>query len=144
MPEFRVDASDFQRLFSKSSQVEPKLKAALRRRIRSAGQEIVDDMRRNVLSGSYKIDAGLRQKIAAGLRLTFSTTASGAGVRITSNGPLAAAWESSRGWRHPVMGNRDAWVHQMGRPYFNRTAMAAKGKVQTQVELAMKDAISSL
>jgi hypothetical protein len=29
--------------------------------------------------------------------------------------------DSPKGWRHPVFGNKNNWVHQQGKPYFATT-----------------------
>lgn len=65
----------------------------------------------------------LRQRIAQGLSTRVVTGSRRQSVLIRTSGPreggynLALLWEK-RIWRHPVFGNRNAWVYQQGRPYF--------------------------
>lgn len=68
---------------------------------------------------------GLRETIASATRVQQTTK----GVRIivaSSRLPreqqtLPRHLDSAKGWRHPVFGNRDNWVHQQGKPYFAAT-----------------------
>ncbi len=137
--EFRVDARQFAALLGKTSTVQPKLRAALRKRIRQAGEEIASDARARVGSGP------LRSRIAAGVRVQLSTTANGAGVRVTSTGPLAGAWQAERGWRHPVFGHTSTWVRQSGSPgYFWQAVHAHSPRVRKSIEAAMREAVDSL
>ena len=137
----RVEAPSFRELFGKSSQVDRKLKAALRRNIRKAAGEVADDMRSEVGDGAA---GGLRSGIRSGIKVDIMTgTNRREGVRIRSTGPLAAAWEARGGWRHPVFGG-DVWVHQQGRPYFLSSVAKGQDKVRASVEAAMREAVESL
>jgi hypothetical protein len=112
-----ADTASFRRLFEKSSQVEGKLKTALRRNIRIAAETLADAARLEVTnSPGGTVSAkphhkGLRLAIAAGIKVKVMTGAR-AGVTIvagTSQMPageesLVRAWEGSKGWRHPVFG----------------------------------------
>lgn len=134
-----VDTASFRELFARSSQVQPKLRAALRRRIRDAAKGLAGEVQSEV-GGRGE---GLRAGIAAGIKVDVMTGAAREGVRIRSTGPLAQAWESSRGWRHPVFGH-DVWVRQQGHPYFRRTIFEGRDKVREAVEAAMTEAVESL
>ncbi len=158
-----VDTKDFRTLFSRSSEVAPKLRTALRRNIRSAAKGVAEEvkaeamqpgmgvehrslfgLRRRYAAGSGR-STGLRAGIAASVKVGILTGASRQGVRITESAPLGAAWQSARGWRHPTFGDREAWVQQKGHPgYFYRTISAGAPRVQKAVESAMSEAVQSL
>ena len=69
--------------------------------------------------------AGLRATIASATRLQI--TAKGVRFAVNSNRfpaeqrTLPRHLDSQKGWRHPVFGDRETWVHQRGRPYFAAT-----------------------
>lgn len=140
----RADVTEFKRLFDKSSQVDKKLKSALRRNIRRAGGEVADAVRSEVGQGT------LRSRIAAGVQVKVMTGAR-AGVTIVASskamGPgqesLVRAWESKKGWRHRVFGT-GTYVTQTGHPYFRRTVFERRSKVTAAVEAAMVEAAESL
>jgi hypothetical protein len=66
--------------------------------------------------------AGLRATIASATKLQITVK----GVRfVVQSSKLPADQQSlprhldsEKGWRHPVFGDRDNWVHEQGRPYF--------------------------
>jgi len=134
-----VTADDFRALVGRSSQMEPKLKAALRRRLRDAGEAAAGDVRAALGSGA---GGGLRSKIT--VRVSIAAAGKGAGVRIVASGPMAQAWESSSGWKHPVYGNRGTWVKQTGNPYFRKIIHSRRDQVKTAVEDALREALESL
>ncbi len=157
-----VDATSFRALLGRSSQVEPKLRASLRRNIRRAADGLAEQVKAEAMQDGGGAGAsagwgasirrakggestGLRQGIAAGVKVAIMTGQSREGVRITSSGFLSGAWQAQRGWRHPIFGNRSAWMQQHGRPgFFYRTISAGRGEVRVAVESAMAEAISSL
>lgn len=139
-----VDTTSFRALFSRSSQVEPKLRTALRRNIRNAAKGLADEVKAEAQAGQYQTNAGLRSRIASGVKVAILTGANREGVRITSSGLLAAGWQSPKGWRHPVFGGNKR-VQQFGRPgYFYRTIGAGAPRVRTAVEQAMAEAVASM
>lgn len=145
-----VDTKDFRTLFSRSSQVEPKLRTALRRNIRDAAKGVAEEVKaeamgQGVTSARRARSRGLRASIAASVKVGILTGASRQGVRITEGAPMGAAWQADRGWRHPVFGSRSAWARQVGRPgYFYRTIGAGAPRVRSAVEDAMNEAVKSL
>jgi hypothetical protein len=151
MADVRVDTTEFKRLFDKSSQVDKKLKTALRKNIRIAGEKAADAARIEVDSGGGS-KTGLRMGIAAGIKVKVMTGAR-AGVTIVASSSampagkesLVRAWEGSKGWRHPVFGR---WVegqpNQHGHPYFAKPIFAQRDNVRKAVEDAMTEALRSL
>jgi hypothetical protein len=141
-----ADVAAFRRLFERSSKVDAKLRTALRKNIRQAGGQALDAVRTELGTGP------LRSQIAAGLSIKVMTGAR-AGVTIVASSramdpgkePLVRAWESKKGWRHPVHGSdTDTWVPQMGHPYFRRSIFGERGMVRKAVEDAMAEALRSL
>lgn len=66
--------------------------------------------------------AGLRATIASATKL--QVTAKGVRFVVQSSKlpedqrSLPRHLDSEKGWRHPVFGNKEEWVHQKGKPYF--------------------------
>lgn len=67
--EFTVDTRDFRELFARSSKVEPKLRTALRRRIRDAAESVADDVRAAALGGSEQLGAYKSARLNAARKL---------------------------------------------------------------------------
>lgn len=95
----------------------------LRRRmlaeLRKAGNELRDAERSAVLAlPAAKYQTGLREQIAAATVVRTRATGRAAGVRVMVNaarlgGKRRLPVLMNRGaWRHPVYGNREAWVNQ--------------------------------
>ncbi|MFA8415098.1 hypothetical protein ACEPTV_33165 [Burkholderia pseudomallei] len=52
------------------------------------------------------------------MRVVTGQTRQGLDFRTQNNkAPMSTGWNAKR-FRHPVFGNRDAWVYQAGQPYF--------------------------
>jgi hypothetical protein len=79
--------------------------------------------KRKLSAGRRKV--GLRRSIASAIKLQVTAR----GVRFIVNSTqlppdqrtLPRHLDSPKGWRHPVFGNREQWVHQEGKPYFATT-----------------------
>jgi len=145
----RVDTAQFRALFGKTSQVDKKLKTALRKNIREVTKAIVKDVQAEVLKPpTYKSAAntkstGLRKNIAANVKVKINTGAK-PGVTIVSSGLMARGYDGTRRWRHPVFGNFDVWTSQFGRPYFRNVIEPRKDEVRKAVADAMEEALRSL
>lgn len=155
--EIRPDVNDFSTLFGKSSEVPEKLRAQLRARIRGAAEVAAADVRRTVLEpplhpGQRPRSRGLREQIAAGIKVSVSTASSRPGVVIKSSAAgldpsrrrLVRAYDLQGGWRHPVFADSNVWVRQVGRPYFATVIEHHRGKVTDAVQKAMQDAAQVL
>lgn len=86
---------------------------------------------------------GLRGRVAKGVgtKITMS------GVDITTSmnerdeTNLPAYLDSQAGWRHPVFGNRDVWVHQdTGGSWFRATIESGRGDVEDRIHDIMEGA----
>ena len=150
----RAEAQAFRDLFGKSSQVEPKLKAALRKRMKAAADTAAADVRAEVRkappSNGRGRSRGTRAGIAAGIAVTISASPTKVGVAIqASSKKLPDAQRAMvRAYNKPVFRHRvfgsDTWVQQKGRPYFERPIAARRADVEEAVKAAMFDAIESL
>lgn len=150
-----AEAEQFNALFGKTSAVEPKLKAALRKRMKAAGDVAAAGVKAEVTQsprskGRRARHRGLRSGIAAGVKVTLSSSASKVGVEIKATGSklpadmrrLVRAYNRPS-WRHPVFGT-GTWVQQAGRPYFTKPIEDSQPQVQAAVVAAMQEAIESL
>jgi hypothetical protein len=89
--------------------------------------------------------SSLRENIAAAAGSTVSTKQSGVNLtfRVRSSGlppsqrKLVRRWNKASGWRHPVFGNRNIWVKQTGRPYFDTVITARADDLRAGVTAAM-------
>lgn len=156
----KADVEQFRRLLGKSSDIDKKLKTALRRNIRQAAgvaAEAAKSEVANTQGGTVSATPqhkGLRAAIASGITVKVMTGAR-AGVTIVASSSkmpagqesLVRAWEigqgSAKGWRHPVFGT-DAWTTQKGHPYFAKPIFDRKDTIRKAVEDAMAEALKSL
>lgn len=153
-----VDAREFVDLVGKTSKLEPALRRQLRKRIREAGTEGAKASKAEVLKAPTTVsrhrmrDKGLRRQMAAGIRVQIAAgeRSSRVGVIIKSTGPglagerrkLIKRWDDPRGWRHPVFGDRETWVHQVGRPYFRKVLAEQKDQLAAKVRQALDEALA--
>lgn len=87
----------------------------------------------------------LRESIAAaaGAQVSASATKAGLAFKVKSSTmppsqrKLPRRWDKPGGWRHPVYGNRNVWVKQVGNPYFRSTINSRREQVTTGVVAAM-------
>ena len=141
----RADVTEFRRLFDKSSQVEAKLRTALRRNIRQAAGGAADAVRAEVGQGTLRsgIGAGVKVKVMTGTRAGVTIVASSSRMPAGKQS-LVRAWTGRKGWRHPVYGT-GSWVRQVGNPgFFDRPITARKPQIRAAVEAAMTEAAQSL
>lgn len=67
-----------------------------------------------------------------------------AGNLPPSQRKLPRRWDKPGGWKHPVFGNRNIWVQQVGKPYFGSTIAASKGQLTAGVLVAMTAAAEEI
>lgn len=87
--------------------------------------------------------AGLRETVAAGVRLQVTAK----GVKIIASSArlpdsqksLPRHLDSDKGWRHPVFGNKESWVHQRGGPWFASTIKPKAPAFRAAIVDAMED-----
>jgi len=95
---------------------------------------------------------GLRESIARTIKSRVKYSGFTVGLRIYSDTrsmtnrqrSLPAYFDDSKGWRHPVFGDRDTWAHQYGTPFFERTLRPRTPKQRQAVIDAVNDALKEL
>lgn len=113
------------------------------RRAHAAGRAI-----RPAAVRASRSPAGLRDRVAAASKLQVRAR----GIRFivdSTNLPesqrtLPRHLDSQKGWRHPVFGNREDWVHQQGRPYFGTTISKHATDFRNAVLKAMDETASKI
>ena len=149
-----IDPRAWNRLADELKAYDKKLYAAMRKRIRTAGNIAVDKVRDELAkpapSGGGSSIGG-RAALAAGTRASLSFSARTAGVKITTTGSrlpaehkgLLGSYNKSS-WRHPVYGG-DAWVSQQGRPYFGKViGMALNREILDEIQAAIDDSFAAM
>lgn len=94
----------------------------------------------------------LRAAVAQGIKGKVSYTGRKLGARITvetshmppSQRNLPRHLDNPRGWRHPVPGNREIWVKQVGEPYFSEPIARHIGKVRRDIRADVDDMLRRL
>jgi hypothetical protein len=81
---------------------------------------------------------GLRRRMVRGVGIQADARR----VRIVTRMPkglemLPRGFDTAKGWRHPLFGNRDKWVQQPGHPWFRKTIAATAPKAREEMKAAM-------
>jgi hypothetical protein len=122
------------------------LRLELTRAVREAGKPVKDAAKVNVLAlpAHGPKHTGLRGRVARTVKLSVRTSGGGVGVRVSAGpagtdvGRLARHMNVGR-WRHPVYGNRNAWVTQTMPPgWFDRATEHAAPKARQEIQDAMR------
>lgn len=119
----------------------PQIRRGLTKEIKTAAGGFVRTLRGNY-GWSSRIPGAVRTRVGFGPR--------SAGVLVHVDAGLAPHARplefGNRGGfnRHPVFGNRDAWVDQPTRPTFMRTVRAAEPQVVSAVQSAINDVFRRL
>lgn len=95
---------------------------------------------------------GLRSSVAAGIKSRVSYTGRKIGARIwvdtavlpQSQRKLPRYLNRSKGWRHPVWGDRQVWVAQFGEPYFDHPIERRRAEVKKAVDKAVQEVLRTL
>lgn len=129
-----------------------RLRRDLAKGLRKAGEGAARASQASLMSmGSAGLPHGesLRAVVSAQVKSSARLSGDSAGARITagSKGPRKfrnAARKLNRpgGWRHPVYGNRDKWVQQIGKPgWFEEPIRARRDEYLNAVLEAMQDMV---
>lgn len=133
------------------------LRRDMGKEIRRVAQPVIDDMRSEVSGMSLPVvssgkepyrgptgGGGITGRIAAATKVSITT----GGVRIkVNNGSLGNARklpayiDAGKTWRHPVMGNRKAWVSQTAASdgWFTKTGIRHHPQIKREVvEILMR------
>lgn len=98
--------------------------------------------------------AGLRETIARAVSGSISTGSRSTGVSVTWKAAAAKmpnkqrylpkGFNSVKGWRHPVFGNREVWVAQKGMPFFDATIKRHREELEKRVVEGMQKAADAI
>lgn len=108
------------------------------RRAAKAGRDVA-----KAASRAARRHAGLRDEVAASIKLQVTSK----GIRFVADSrnmpesqrTLPRHLDSPKGWRHPVFGNREKWVHEQGKPYFAETLKKRAPEFRQSILDAMED-----
>lgn len=102
------------------------------RRVRSVQRRLAkaSSLREQIAKASGSSVSASDKKVALAFRVR-------AGNLPPSQRKLPRRWDKPGGWRHPVYGNRNVWVKQVGNPYFSSTIRKSKDELTTGVVTAM-------
>lgn len=147
-----VSGPEIQRTAERLRQVDKKLPTRLRKELRKAAQPAVQAAKAEARSlPSRGVKGGtsrhphrrnqLRRRLARSVRVQAATGGRrGAGLRIVTAMPTASeallprGFDSgSKGFRHPVFGNRDVWVRQPGASWFRQPIGRQSHEVRARV-----------
>jgi hypothetical protein len=125
------------------------------KQLRVAAQPALEAVRAAILSmpSHSVVTPGLRQAVARKTRISVRTTGRRAGVAIRAlktgmprefkNAPKRL--NAKQGWRHPVFGDRDRWVSQVGKPgWFDDTLTAQRPAVVHAVSRVLEHAANRI
>jgi len=129
-----------------------RLRRALASELRQAVAPAVTQARAEVMSigsaGLAEKGEPLRNAVARGVRASARLSGDKAGVRVAASkkgmprGFRNAPKRLNRagGWRHPVFGNREVWVHQIGKPgWFDDPLQARKAQYRAAAAKVVRD-----
>jgi hypothetical protein len=132
-----VDTSEVEWLVKEFRSVPKELQPAIRREVRAAGKGFLD---------AVKADASWSSRIPAAVKIKTSFAQRGSGVRVfvdSKAAPHARPYEglapggNRASFRHPVYGNREAWVTQATRPFFRQNIDPQRAQFIAALETAL-------
>jgi len=103
---------------------ERRVRAIQRRLVRSSG------LRDQIAAATGASVSASDRKVALAFKVR-------AGNLPPSQRKLPRRWDKPGGWKHPVFGNRNVWVKQVGGPYFSSTIRKGRDQVTAGVVAAM-------
>lgn len=134
-----------------ASAVERQLHALRRVRGKGEGGALTERQVRSVnkrLERAKSLREGIAAASGASVSVNDKKTSLGFRVRASAMPPsqrkLPRRWNSEKGWRHPVYGNRDTWVSQRGHPYFHTVIRARQDEITGAVVDAVKQAADKI
>jgi len=160
-----VDPADFARRVKEISQVDPEFKKSIKKRLKTAAEPVVEEVKRAALAipatreveGTRKKkgeNLGLRASLANATISDINPTKKGAILKIrvsttkfmSASGrprtiPYYVEGRRKRAWRHPVFGNTEVWVAQQSHPFLGVTVLPHKMAFASEVTQALDDAL---
>jgi hypothetical protein len=161
-----IDPTDFAKRVREISQVDPEFKKSIKKRLKTAAEPVVQEVKRAALvipakggdaEASRKKkgeNLGLRASLANATIADVNPTKKGAilKIRVSTSKFMSASGRPrtipyymegrrKRAWRHPVFGNRENWVAQQPHPFLGVTVLPHKMKFASEVTQALDDAL---
>lgn len=150
--DIEVDFSSLKKIFwaIQKEEASGQLKRQLERDLRAAVKPAAEESKASLLSmhsAGLTVGESLRKDVVGRLKTQARTQGAGAGVRVKvgwggPRGFYTAARRLNRpaGWRHPVFGDREVWVHQTGKPeWFETPLRAHREQYRAAIRKAMED-----
>lgn len=121
------------------------LAADLRRAVEPAKRDAAASLM-SMASTHAEAEEPLRAAVASGLTVNARVTGRNVGVKVRSRKARLRGFANApkrlnnpNGWRHPVYGDREVWVHQVGKPeWFDRPIRDGRARYRVAVERAMQ------
>lgn len=141
MADFEIRASrDLLALAQRLKEADRPLRNELLRRVRTAGQAAIPDVRKSALE-TLPRRGGLAERVAGQVyRVQASYAGAGTRVRIAGQGMKELDDIDAGRLRHPVWGNRTVWRQQSVKPgFFSETIRRRTPKIRTEIERGMAE-----
>lgn len=128
------------------TRVDAELPHRLRDSIRKDAEDKANEARGRVLGLPTPANAGhtgLRAKVAAGVQVVDRGEG---GVRVTTNMPSASegiiprGLDRTKGWRHPLFGDKRHWYSNPGYDWFLSTFSNAEGEFESNLDKVLQAA----
>lgn len=155
-PLVTVNTTELARFKVLADKFDKSITRGLRKAIRKIGQGAVEEVQKTLrmpAPSSGAAGVGSREALAAGTRVTVSFSQRSGGAKIVTTGArlgdghggFAGAYNETT-IRHPVFGNKDAWVTQAARPYFGAVIVPYldSAKVRKELEDVLDDAVKAI
>jgi hypothetical protein len=161
-----IDPTDFAKVVKEISAVDPNFKKAVKKRLKTAAEPVVEEVKRAALAipaknGEARVSRkkrgesqGLRVSLANATISDINPTKKGAilKIRVSTSKFMSASGRPrtlpyymegrrKRAWRHPVFGNRENWVEQKSHPFLGVTVLPHKMKFAGEVTQALDEAL---
>lgn len=143
-----IAGPEFTRVANALREIDVQMVSKFRTAMRKAAEPIIKDVQLAAMRlPAHKLKhTGLRARVAkgVGVRAGLGTQAS---MRFTTSMNEPDEWYlprgldlSEKGWRHPVYGNMDIWVHQRGGSWFRETIADNRELLQDRLTDVLEDA----
>ncbi len=149
--ELELEPRHLKLILDAARKANPALATALRKRLRGIGNDVVKEMRSQIMAtppsgGRSPGKHSTRKQIAAGISTKIATAKDKSGISIVQSGaklpparrPMARAYNKAR-WRHPVFGNTKTWVSQKGNPSFGRRIKPFEPRAAQEIREALAE-----
>lgn len=146
-------ADDLIRLGERLKDAEPQIRKDMLRAFREAGKPIIRDIKAGIYP-TIPDSGGLNARVSkSSIGVRTRMTGRQAGVRIQATGKKGASTTTIKGldesgtWRHPVYGNRMAWVEQSYSPaegWFTEPIEDNADTMRAKLSAAMEETAQAL